>query len=39
MAKPDKAHKLTDKELLKLEKRIATTYKQAAEDTKCQEDF
>lgn len=30
MAKPDEAHKLTDKELLKLEKRIAAEYKKAA---------
>lgn len=30
--KQDAAHKLTDKELLKLEKRIAAAYKQAAEE-------
>lgn len=32
MPKPDKAHELTDKELLKLEKRIAAEYKKAAEE-------
>jgi hypothetical protein len=32
MAKPDKAHQLTDKELAKLEKKISKVYKQAADD-------
>lgn len=32
MAKPDEAHKLTDKELKKLEKRIAAEYKKAADE-------
>lgn len=32
MPKPDKAHRRTDKELEKLEKRIATAYKRAADE-------
>lgn len=32
MPKPDYAHKLTDKELAKLEKRIASVYREAAKD-------
>lgn len=32
MATPDKAHRLTDKELAALEKRIASAYKQAADE-------
>lgn len=34
MPKPDYAHRLTDKELAALEKRIASIYKQAADDMK-----
>lgn len=34
MSKPDYAHKMTDKELAKLEKRIASVYREAANDMK-----